>query len=209
MKPQLFAAGAFFLLANMRICIFLVLFWACHACATDLHGKVVAVADGDTITVLDAQYQTHKIRLSGIDTPEKGQAFGQASKQHLSDLVFGREVLVTWNKHDRYDRIVGKVMLGDVDVCLALVRMGMAWHYKRYQNEQSLADRAAYEAAESEARLARAGLWADANPVAPWDFRQRSRGQSRELPSPISSLLKTQPVMQTRWPTLPKFPTVG
>lgn len=194
---------------NKCVGVVFCLFVATCVHATDLHGKVVAVADGDTITVLDAQFQQHKIRLSGIDAPEKAQAFGQASKQHLSDLVFGREVLVSWRKHDRYDRIVGKVLIGDVDVCLTLVRMGMAWHYKRYQSEQTPADRAIYEAAESEARQAQVGLWVDANPIAPWAFRHPSRSQSRELPSPISFLKEAQPVMQTRWAALPKFPAVG
>jgi len=188
---------------------FICLLLSACAGAAELHGKVVAIADGDTITVLDAQHQQHKIRLSGIDAPEKAQAFGQASKQHLSDLVFGREVLVTWAKLDRYGRKVGKVWLGQADVCLVQVRMGMAWHYKRYQSEQPSADQALYEAAESAARQAQVGLWADASPVAPWAFRHPSRGQPRDVPSTISFLNEVQPVMQARWAALPKFPAVG
>jgi endonuclease YncB( thermonuclease family) len=181
---------------RMRVSLISLLFVAKCAYATDLHGKVVAVVDGDTITVLDAQFQPHKVRLGGIDAPEKEQAFGQASKQHLSGWVFGRVVRVSWSKLDRYNRIVGKVMLGDVDVCLAQVRMGMAWHYKHYQSEQAPADQASYAATESVARSAQVGLWADFNPVAPWDFRRASRRQPNQLPATIGLVNEAQPVVQ-------------
>ena len=102
------------------------------ACAADLHGKVVGVADGDTVTVLDAEKHQHKIRLAGIDAPEKAQAFGQASKKSLSDMIFGREVDVKWDKRDRYGRIIGKISANQTDVCLEQVRRGMAWHNKQY-----------------------------------------------------------------------------
>ena len=100
--------------------------------ATDLHGKVVGIADGDTATVLDAEKHQHKIRLAGIDAPDKAQAFGQASKMSLSDMIFGREVVVTWGKPDRYGRIIGKISANQTDVCLEQVRRGMAWHNKQY-----------------------------------------------------------------------------
>ena len=80
-----------------------------------LSGRVVGVADGDTVTVLDANHQQHKIRLSGIDAPEKSQAFGQRSKESMSALVFGKQVDVVWDKRDRYKRIVGKVMVQPAD----------------------------------------------------------------------------------------------
>ena len=72
-----------------------------------LQGRVVGITDGDTLTVLDAQQRMHKIRLAGMDAPEREQAFGQRAKQHLSNLVFGQDVEVVWHKHDRYQRIVG------------------------------------------------------------------------------------------------------
>jgi endonuclease YncB( thermonuclease family) len=149
-------------------------FWlSAGVSAADLHGKVVGVADGDTVTVLDAEKLQHKIRLAGIDAPEQAQAFGQASKKNLSDMVYGKQVKVNWDKRDRYGRIIGKVSIDQVDVCLEQVRRGMAWHYKQYQREQSPADRQAYAAAEDLARANRVGLWHDTNPVAPWDFRHR------------------------------------
>jgi endonuclease YncB( thermonuclease family) len=139
--------------------------------ADTITGKVVAVADGDTVTVLDAGKVEHKIRLAGIDAPEKAQAFGNRSKEHLSGLVFGKTVTVDWNKKDVYGRTVGKVLVAGSDANLAQVQAGMAWHYKKYQNEQGPSDRANYAQAEDNARAGRVGLWADTNPIPPSDFR--------------------------------------
>jgi endonuclease YncB( thermonuclease family) len=109
--------------------------------ADTLLGKVIHVADGDTITVLDANKVQHKIRLSGIDAPEKAQPFGDKAKQSLSDLVFGKPVSVETDKTDRYGREVGKVLVDSVDANLEQVRRGLAWHYKAYQREQRPKDR--------------------------------------------------------------------
>ena len=95
-----------------------------------LVGQVVGVSDGDTITLISEDKSQHKIRLAGIDAPEKAQAFGQASKQSLSEMVFKKEVTVLWTKRDRYQRLVGKVLMNDMDVCLEQIKRGMAWHYK-------------------------------------------------------------------------------
>lgn len=141
--------------------------------AAEIHGKVVGVSDGDTITVLDAEKHQHKIRLAGIDAPEHAQAFGQASKKSLSDMVYGKQVDVNWDKRDRYGRIIGKVSIDQIDVCVEQVRRGMAWHYKQFQREQSEADQESYAAAENWARANRVGLWRDASPVPPWAFRRR------------------------------------
>ena len=92
---------------------------ATPAAADVLQGKVVGITDGDTLTVLDAQRHQHRIRLNGIDAPESSQPFGQVSKQNLSRLVFGQTVSVIWHKTDRYGRIVGTIMRGQTDVCLA------------------------------------------------------------------------------------------
>jgi endonuclease YncB( thermonuclease family) len=140
--------------------------------ADTLLGRVVAVADGDTLTVLDASNTQHRIRLAGIDAPEKGQPFGDASKRSLSDLGYDRHVSVHWNKQDRYGRMVGKVIVDGRDVNLEQVRRGLAWWFRRYADEQSPLDRATYESAEVEARNAKRGLWGDRNPVAPWDWRK-------------------------------------
>jgi endonuclease YncB( thermonuclease family) len=141
-------------------------------------GRVVSIEDGDTIVVLDADSRTNKIRLAGIDAPEGGQAFGDRSRQNLSDEVFGKDVVIEWFKRDRYGRIVGKVLLDGRDVCLEQVRVGMAWHYKYYQTEQTPEDRRLYADAEDQARASRRGLWVDVNPIPPWEFRNGRQGES-------------------------------
>lgn len=150
---------------------------ACSAFAfsATLTGKVVGVSDGDTITVLDANKVQHKIRLAGIDAPEKKQPFGDRSKQHLSDLVFAKDVTVEWDKTDKYGRTIGKVIADGKDVNLEQIRSGFAWHYKQYQGEQSPIDRSVYSAAEIEAISHRSGLWRDPKPTPPWDFRHGAR----------------------------------
>ena len=139
--------------------------------AETITGQVVGVVDGDTITVLDAEKVQHKIRLAGIDAPEKKQAFGNRSKESLSDMVFDKTVNVETEKRDRYGRQIGKVLVDGRDVNLVQVERGMAWFYRQYQREQSPNDRKLYEAAEDAAKAAKRGLWRDADPVAPWDFR--------------------------------------
>ena len=139
----------------------------------DFTGDVVGVADGDTITVLDADKVQHKIRLTGIDAPEKKQPFGNRSKQSLSDMVFNKIVTVETDKRDRYGRELGKVLAGGKDVNLEQVRAGLAWHYKAYERTQSAADRQAYAAAENEAKAAKRGLWVVADPTPPWEWRHR------------------------------------
>jgi endonuclease YncB( thermonuclease family) len=156
----------------MRLCICTILaFSAFIAHADVLLGHVVSVSDGDTITVLDDMKQRHVIRLMGIDAPEKAQAFGQTSKEALSDLVFDKEVSVIWFKRDRYGRTLGQVYLDDKDVCLEQIKRGLAWHYKQYEREQSVEDRARYADAEKEARIANRGLWLDENSMEPFNFR--------------------------------------
>lgn len=143
------------------------------AVATELHGRVVAVKDGDTITVLDAHKAQHTIRLAGIDAPEKGQAFGQRSKESLAELVAGKTVVIETNKKDRYGRAVGKVVLDGKDVSLVQLERGLAWFYRKYKSELSGQDQKSYIAAEEEARTGQKGLWRDPSPQAPWDWRHR------------------------------------
>ena len=157
----------------MRSFLFIVLCLATCVHAVELRGKIVGVSDGDTVTVLDAERHQQKVRLAGIDAPEKAQAFGQASKTSLSDQIFGREVVVTWDKRDRYGRIIGKISVDFRDVCLEQVRRGMAWHYKQYLRDQAPDDRGVYAEAEVAARAARVGLWHDEKPVAPWEWRHK------------------------------------
>ena len=140
--------------------------------AATLQGTVVGIQDGDTITVLDSSKTTHKIRLTGIDAPEKKQPFGNASKQSLSDMVYERNVTIEYEKDDRYGRKLGKVLVNGQDANLAQVRAGLAWHYKKYQKEQPLEDRLEYTRAEAKAKEAGRGLWKDGQAVPPWEFRK-------------------------------------
>lgn len=146
--------------------------------AETLLGEVVGITDGDTITVLDAERKTHKIRLAGIDAPESSQPFGQRSKQSLSDLAYRQRAQVEWDKTDRYGRIIGKVLVSGDDVCLEQIRRGLAWHYKKYEKEQALEDRLAYGKAEEAARQGKVGLWAELGAIPPWEWRKRGRSPS-------------------------------
>mgnify|MGYP002631667810 CR=1 FL=1 len=158
-----------------------------QALASTLQGKVVKVADGDTITIMDEQDLKHRIRLAGIDAPEKDQPHGDVSTQILAKLVLGKAVTIEYEKRDRYKRIVGKVLVdppGDV-FCMALdcvkkidagleqIKAGVAWHYKHYQMEQSEEDRKLYSEAELEARIKLIGLWSDEEPMSPWEWRRK------------------------------------
>lgn len=138
-------------------------------------GYVVSIADGDTITVLDAGRQQHKIRLAGIDAPEKKQAFGERSRQNLAAHVFNKMVDVEWDKRDRYGRTVGKVMVNGVDANQEQIKAGMAWWYEQYRREQSPEDQQRYAEAEQQAKERRVGLWRDPDPVAPWEWRSARR----------------------------------
>lgn len=155
----------------LALCLTLL---ALLASAKELRGRVVRVADGDTLTLLDANKVQHKIRLNGIDAPEKGQAFGQKSQESLAALAAGREVVVTTRKQDRYGRSVGKVLVDGADVNLVQVERGLAWFYRQYQNELTSEDRQKYKQAENDARTSRRGLWVEQEPVPPWDWRRRS-----------------------------------
>jgi endonuclease YncB( thermonuclease family) len=153
----------------------LFLAFSAIAYADVINGRVVGIADGDTITVLDNTNSPHKVRLAGIDAPEKKQAFGNVSKKTLSDLVFGKQVTVDWSKHDRYGRIVGKALVNGMDANLEQIKRGMAWFYAKYQNEQSVQDRLDYASAQDDAQKNHLGLWADKSPIPPWDFRKQSK----------------------------------
>ena len=137
--------------------------------ADELRGKVVSIADGDTITVLDADKVQHRIRLEGIDAPEKKQAFGTKSKERMTEKVAGQEVVVQWTKKDQYGRILGDVRLGKRHINLEMVQDGLAWHFKQYSKSKELAE------AEEAARKAKKGLWLDKEPTPPWEFRKAER----------------------------------
>jgi endonuclease YncB( thermonuclease family) len=132
-------------------------------------GKVVSIADGDTVTVLDQLDEQHRVRLFGIDAPEKSQAFGSRSKQNLADKVFGKMVRVDVVDIDRYGREVGRIYLGDRFINLEQVQDGCAWRYTQYDRRREFA------AAEAGAREERRGLWSEAHPTPPWEYRREHR----------------------------------
>lgn len=134
----------------------------------DFTGEVVGIADGDTITVLRDQ-QPVKVRLAEIDAPEKAQAFGNSSKQALSALIFRKQVIVVEQGSDRYKRTIGRVYQGDLDVSAEQVKQGMAWVYRKYSKDKNLLP------LEEVAKSQGLGLWADANPVSPWEWRHSKR----------------------------------
>lgn len=135
--------------------------------------KVVGVTDGDTITVISPggrSYKRTRIRLWGVDCPEKSQAFGQRAKQFTSDLVYGKEVSLDERDVDRYGRTVAVVRVDGKVLNEELVKAGYAWWYERYApGEARLRD------LQAEARSARRGLWVDANAEPPWDYRREKR----------------------------------
>ncbi|MDD5272180.1 MAG: thermonuclease family protein [Methylovulum sp.] len=128
-------------------------------------GAVVGISDGDTLTVLNAERRTVKIRLAEIDAPESKQAYGQQSKQSLSDICFNKDVAVDDHGTDKYKRTLGRIRCGGVDANAEQVRRGMAWAYRQYLTDTAIAD------LEDAAKASKAGLWADSSPVPPWEFR--------------------------------------
>lgn len=145
------------------------------AVADATSGRVVGVSDGDTVTLLVSGNKRLKVRLAGIDAPEKKQPFGQRSKANLALMVFGREVILDCGKRDRYKREVCVVLSDDVDINLEQVRVGLAWWYWQYAKKQSSERREAYARAEQEAQESRVGLWRDAEPIPPWEWRHGRR----------------------------------
>ncbi len=159
-----------------------------------LTGTVTGIADGDTLYVLDAARNSHKIRLLGIDAPEHRQAFGERSRQSLAALTFAKSVSVDWQARDIYGRILGRVRVTPagcsqpdcprtLDANLEQLRLGLAWWNKKFADTQFPGDAQAYEAAERSARTARAGLWIETSPMPPWRWRYANRaGQDRVRP---------------------------
>ncbi|MFO7155560.1 MAG: thermonuclease family protein [Pseudomonadota bacterium] len=171
---------------SVRMAVVFAAAWlaACSARSEVLRGEVVGISDGDTLTLLDDSKRTHKVRLQGIDAPERSQPFSEKSRQNLARLAFGKRVEVHESGRDRWGRIVGKVMVAPpgcegcaatLDVGLAQIESGLAWWFRRYAKDQTPEDRAAYEAAEVRAREAKIGLWADSAPLPPWEFRRSKR----------------------------------
>jgi endonuclease YncB( thermonuclease family) len=143
---------------------------------------VTRIIDGDTLVAIDSNRIEHRVRLAGIDAPERGQPFGERSRQSLAGLAHHQSLRIEWSKVDRYGRLVATVLLAQgsgcpgascvqLDINLAQIQGGFAWHYTAFQAEQTAMARREYAAAEQTARAGGLGLWADAEPVAPWNWR--------------------------------------
>jgi endonuclease YncB( thermonuclease family) len=135
--------------------------------------RVVSVHDGDTLTALDGDNVQHKVRLAGIDAPERGQPFGTKARDGLAGMTMGKAVAVHVTDRDKYGRTVARIEVEGQDVNRAMVAAGLAWHYTRYSKAKAL------EEAEAEARAARRGLWADREPVPPWEWRATEKERKR------------------------------
>ena len=145
----------------------------------DFTAKVRKIVDGDTIHVVDKYGNQFKIRLTGIDAPEKNQAYGLESKNQLSEAINNRWVFLESKPNegkpytvDRYKRVLAKVILNGADINLLQISSGYAWHFKRYQNQQSPSDQKAYDYAEKNAKKNQLGLWEEKKPIAPWKWRK-------------------------------------
>jgi micrococcal nuclease len=161
-----------------------------HAMGQTITGRVVGVSDGDSLTLLVQGNRQIKVRLDGVDAPEGGQEFSRNAKDGLSRLVFGKEISLEVTGTDRYERTLGVLRVGGVNVNLALVRQGLAWHYKEYSDDRELAR------AEVDARTAKLGLWAGFDPMPPWEYRALKRGQ-QAVAGPTPSASDPQPASAT------------
>lgn len=146
-------------------------------------GWVITVLDGDTVRVLDGGNRMTRVRLKGIDAPEKDQPFGTQSREHLSSLLAGKEVKVEATSTDDFGNILGRILVeppdcdgcaNTLDVNLSLLSAGLAWWLPKFAHQQSRHERKAYQAAEQQARQDNIGLWSDAEPVPPWEWRART-----------------------------------
>ena len=158
--------------------------WICSALLSPLpaladllEGRVVGVIDGDTVDVLAPGNEKLRVRLAEIDAPEKRQAYGARSKQALADLCFGKDAQVETKGRDRYGRTIGRVRCAGVDANAEQVRQGLAWVYDRYVTDRSL------YAVQDAARSDRRGLWADQEPIPPWEWRRKSHKLAKLTPS--------------------------
>ena len=163
-------------MTRLRLTLASAMLAFCIPCfAQDIHGKIVGITDGDTATLLTSDNVQYKIRLASIDAPEKKQDYGMASKAALSDCAYGKLAVIDGSKKDRYGRLVGKVIVGGTDCNLRQIQLGLAWHYKKYQNEQELEDRSRYSHEEYLAHSTLRGLWVSKEPIPPWDYRKLNR----------------------------------
>lgn len=163
--------GLFIYFAPMWSVLLYVLIACVHPSSETLGGKVVKIVDGDTFDVLDTGQRVHRIRMNGIDAPEKRQAFGDASTKKLASLCAGKWVKIVKYRTDRNGRWIADSYVNGISLSAAMVREGMAWHFIKYSSDSTLAR------LEKEARIQKRGLWSDPQPVAPWIYRSK-RGRN-------------------------------
>lgn len=146
-----------------------------HIPQKEVFGRIVRVTDGDTVTLLRSDNTRITIRLAGIDAPESRMPYGHAAQTHLAGLVLNKEVVAVTQKQDRYGRTVATLLFGTQDINLTMVQAGMAWHYKRYAQEQPQNQAANYAQSEQVARKEGRGLWQHEKPTPPWIWRKSQR----------------------------------
>lgn len=151
----------------MKLFSFVIFTLIYSGCFAQITGKAVKVTDGDTFHLLTDNKEQIKVRMYGIDAPEKTQDFGQKSKERLSELIFGKTMIIDVKGKDRYGRALGVVYVHGIDINRQMIINGMAWHYKKYDASTE------YSEAESKARSERSGIWSMPNPVPPWEFRKK------------------------------------
>ena len=169
MKSIIFFTNAFVIIFTLSI----------NSLRADFTAKVQRVVDGDTVHVIDKAGKKFKVRLTGIDAPEKNQPYGLAATYKLTEILINKLVLLKSKPNngkpytiDRYKRVLAKIILDGRDINLSQVLRGYAWHFKRYQKQQSPSDRELYSEAEIDAKKNELGLWGEKNPIAPWKWRK-------------------------------------
>ena len=169
MKSIIFFTNAFVIIYILNI----------YSVRADFTAKVQRVVDGDTVHVVNKAGKKFKVRLTGIDAPEKNQPYGLAATYKLTEILINKLVLLKSKPNngkpytiDRYKRVLAKIILDGRDINLSQVLRGYAWHFKRYQKQQSPSDRELYSEAEIDAKKNELGLWGEKNPIAPWKWRK-------------------------------------
>ena len=172
MKSIIFFTNAFVIIFTLNI----------NYLRADFTAKVQRVVDGDTVHVIDKAGKKFKVRLTGIDAPEKNQPYGLAATYKLTEILINKLVLLKSKPNngkpytiDRYKRVLAKIILDGKDINLSQVLTGYAWHFKRYQKQQSPSDRELYSEAEIDAKKNELGLWEEKNPIAPWKWRKMKK----------------------------------
>jgi micrococcal nuclease len=153
----------------MNFIIFIFSFFLTQTKPTEQYGKVIKITNGDTFTILLDNKTSLKIRMNGIDAPEKKQDDFKNSKQFLSNLIFGKRIKIIGTSTDKYKRTLADIFVEEEWINLKMVVAGFAWHYKKYSTNNELS------IAESNARKNKNGIWKNPNAIAPWEFRKSQK----------------------------------